>query len=104
MTFMLERTRRKKMNEEEIVDQDPYNNLGYGWMAYFNTLHIFTWLFLVLTAIMLPSYYFFAAPGGLKQVSHGYYNSVFMMGNFGFNKAVCVSTYVDLVGSDTTHL
>jgi len=93
----------KKMTDEELTNQDPYNNLGYGWMAYYNTLHIFTWLFIVLTLIMLPTYYFFAQPGGLKLVTHGYYNSVFMMGNFGFNKAVCASSYVKLNGG-STHL
>jgi hypothetical protein len=48
---------------------------------------------------MLPAFYFYASPAGLKLVTHGYYNSVFMMGNFGFNKAVCVSSYVSLAGS-----
>lgn len=33
-------------------------------------------------------------------MSHGYYNSVFMMGNLGFNKAACVSTYVTLDGNN----
>jgi hypothetical protein len=49
-----------------------------------------------MTVLMLPAFYFYAKSGGLKAVSHGYYNSVFMMGNLGFNKAVCISDYVQL--------
>jgi hypothetical protein len=61
---------------------------------------MFAWVYLLLTFIMLPAFIFYGQAGGLKQVSHGYYNSVFMMGNMGFNKAVCASTYVQLNGNN----
>ncbi len=83
-------------DQSEIDDEeyDPYNQLGYGWGAYFKTLTVFGWVFLLLSVLMLPAFYYFSAAGGLKQVTHGYYNSIFMLGNLGFNKAVCVSQYV----------
>jgi hypothetical protein len=49
-----------------------------------------------MTILMLPAFAYYAKYGGLKKVSFGYYNSVFMLGNMGFNKAECLSTYVEL--------
>jgi hypothetical protein len=47
-----------KQSEEENEDEnlDPYNQLGYGFIAYFNSMHIFGWIFLLLTVLMLPAY------------------------------------------------
>lgn len=45
---------------------------------------------------MCPSYFYYAKYEGLKSSSHGYYNSFVMLGNMGFNKAVCISNYVEL--------
>ena len=50
---------------------------------------------------MLPAFCYYDAAGGLAKVSHGYYNSRWMMGNLGFNKAVCVSDYVQLTANRT---
>jgi len=61
--------------------------------AYFDTLKVFGYLFVVLTIVMLPAFYYYAMHGGLYLGSHSYYNSIFMLGNMGFNKAVCVSSY-----------
>jgi hypothetical protein len=47
-----------------------------------------------MTFLMLPAFIYYAKAGGLELVSHGYYNSRWMLGNMGFNKAVCVSDYV----------
>jgi hypothetical protein len=46
--------------------------------------------------MMFPAFYYYAKGEGLMLVTHGYYNSIFMLGNLGFNKAICVSTYVTL--------
>jgi hypothetical protein len=51
---------------------------------------------------MLPAFYWYAQAGGLLDVTHGYYNSVFMLGNLGFNKAVCVSSYIQLNADNST--
>lgn len=51
---------------------------------------------------MMPAFYYYAVHRGLYEVTHGYYNSVFMLGNMGFNKAVCVSSYVELNANPTT--
>lgn len=92
----------KKIEEVDEEEYDPYNMLGYGFMAYFKTLRTFAVVFLLISVIMLPAFAFYAQAGGLKKVSHGYYNSVFMMGNLGFNKAVCESTYVALNANSAT--
>jgi hypothetical protein len=51
---------------------------------------------------MLPAFYYYAEHEGLRGISHGYYNTIFMLGNMGFNKAICVSSYVELNGNPTT--
>jgi hypothetical protein len=51
---------------------------------------------------MLPAFYYYAEHEGLRGISHSYYNSIFMLGNMGFNKAICVSSYVELNGNPTT--
>jgi len=57
-------------------------------------MQIFACMFLILTVIMLPAFGYYYSAGGLKTASHGYYNSAWMLGNFGFNKAVCISNFV----------
>ncbi len=90
-----------ELSEVEDEEYDPYTQLGYGWGAYFKTLNVFGWVFLLLTVLMLPAFYYYTKAGGLKAVTHGYYNSVFMLGNFGFNKAVCIAQYVELNSQPT---
>lgn len=91
------------MQVEELDDDyDPYNILGFGYQAYFSMLRILTWIFILITILMLPAFYWYAQAGGLKSVTHGYYNSVFMLGNLGFNKAVCESTYIQLQASSSS--
>lgn len=45
---------------------------------------------------MLPALIIYPSNGGLKSASHGYYNSMWMLGNMGFNKYACVTNYVQL--------
>jgi len=54
--------------------------------------------------MMLPAFAYYAKGAGLKTVTHGYYNSVFMLGNLGFNKAVCVSAYTSQTSVNPTDL
>jgi len=88
-------------DEEDTADYDPYGQLGFGFTAYFSSMQIFACLFLCLTVIMLPAFGIFASAGGLKTSSHGYYNSAWMLGNMGFNKAVCISNFVELNSTRT---
>lgn len=46
--------------------------------------------------MFIPAFSWYSSAQGLKSSSRGYYNSEWMMGNLGFNKAVCVSDYVQL--------
>jgi hypothetical protein len=59
-------------------------------------MQIFACLFLIITVIFLPALGIYASAAGLKSSSHGYYNSAWMLGNMGFNKAVCISNFVEL--------
>jgi hypothetical protein len=83
-------------DQDDHVDYDPYGQLGYGFEAYFETMNIFGWVFVLMSILFLPAFCYPASYGGLKTSSHGYYNSIFMLGNFGFSKQVCVSDYVQL--------
>lgn len=99
IVFEGEATSKKHFNipseeDEEHPDYDPYGQLGYGFEAYFETMNIFGYVFLLMSVLFLPSLCYAASYGGLKQATHGYYNSIFMLGNFGFDKQVCVSDYV----------
>jgi len=90
--------------EETDPNYDPYSALGFGWQCYFNTLSSFTILFVILTIVMLPCFYYNAQVAGLKDVSRGYYNSVYMLGNLGFNKAVCASKYIGFTSAQPAFL
>jgi hypothetical protein len=53
------------MLEEDHPVYDPYGQLGYGFQAYFSSLQIFSWLFLLLTVLMLPAFFYFDRAAGL---------------------------------------
>ena len=80
----------EERKDADINDDDPYGFLGYGWEAYFSSLQIFMWVFFLMSVLMIPAYYYYISYAGLRNVTLGYYNSVFMLGNMGFNKAVCL--------------
>jgi len=63
-------------------------------------LRLFGWVFIFFTLLFAPVFYYYGKAAGLQLVSHGYFNSVMMLGNLGFNKAVCVSTYVTLPATE----
>lgn len=52
------------------------------------------WVFILISVLMIPAYCYFGVYGGLKAVTLGYFNSVFMLGNMGFNKALCLQSYM----------
>jgi hypothetical protein len=82
--------------QAEAGDFNPYGMLGYGFEAYFNLMQNFSWIFLLICIFMLPAFCYYYSYAGLKSSSHGYYNSAWMLGNLGFNKAICVSQYVEV--------
>jgi len=86
-------------DDDERIDYDPYGQLGYGFEAYFSSMNIFGWVFLIMTFLMLPALCYYVKWEGLKTASHGYYNSMWMLGNFGFNRQICVSDYVELTAN-----
>lgn len=84
---------------EEHPDYDPYGQLGFGFEAYFKMMQIFACLFVLICIIMLPAFCYYYKYQGLLKSSHGYYNSAWMLGNMGFNKAACTSQYTTIDAS-----
>lgn len=82
--------------DDDHPDYNPYGQLGFGYEAYFSSMQIFAVVFAIMTLMFIPAYSFYHKPGGLASASHGKFNTFVMLGNMGFNKAVCVSDYVQL--------
>jgi len=80
--------------DENDESEDLYGSLGYGYQAYFSSLQKFGWFFVLMTIFFLPAFFWYKRPAGLKSSSHGYYNSAMMLGNMGFNRAICISDYL----------
>lgn len=38
-------------------EEDPLNELGFGFTAYFDMLWTLTWVFFVMSLIMIPVFY-----------------------------------------------
>ncbi len=89
------------MWDEDLPDFNPYGMLGYGYQAYFNTMRIFALVLVLMSILMIPAYIYYFKAHGLGYASHGKYNTAWMLGNMGFNKAVCVSDYVQLNSTRT---
>lgn len=84
------------MCDEDDANFNPYGLLGYGYQAYFSTLQIFGLVLLLMCILMLPAFSYYYKTHGIGSASHGKYNTAWMLGNMGFNKAVCLSDYVQL--------
>ena len=50
---------------KEHDSTDPYSRLGFGWVAYFNMLWVYTCLFLFFTILCLPVFSLFKKGEGL---------------------------------------
>lgn len=57
-------------------------------------MQVFSLVLVLMSVLMLPAYYYYYTNHGIGSSSHGKYNTAWMLGNMGFNKAVCVSDYV----------
>jgi hypothetical protein len=78
---------------DELAQQDPIANYGYGVFALKNLLWYMVVFFAFLTVIDLPAYIFY------RNVAYGYYNydgwldrlsiEKLSLGNTGYNTAVC---------------
>ena len=70
---------------------DPYNKLGYGFIAYFRVLHVFFCLFLLFSLMLIPVFYTYQSHSGLDMGSS---LEKYSLGSFGFSGTTCSSQYV----------
>ena len=89
-------------DEEDLSPEDPYNELGFGFKAWFNMLWTFILLFSLFTIIMLPALFIYGRTDGLYVESNAAKTSLakYSLGNLGFSGATCISQYVGLNGND----
>ena len=82
---------------EDVTPENPYNELGFGFTAYFNMLRTFIGLFLLFTVIMLPALYIYGRTDGLLIASNSKTEKAkYSLGNLGFSGSTCISQYVEL--------
>ena len=87
--------------DEDMTPENPYNELGFGFTAYFSMLRIFIGLFILFSLIMVPTYYIYGTTEGLHVDSNPRTEKAqFSLGNLGFSGATCISQYVELKGND----
>ena len=85
-------------NDEDLTPEDPYNELGFGFKAWFNMLWTFILLFSLFTIIMLPAMFIYGRTDGLYVESNAAKTSKakYSVGNLGFSGSTCISQYVGL--------
>jgi hypothetical protein len=80
--------------------ENPYNELGFGFTAYFNMLRTFVCIFVMFTLIMSPAMIIYGTTDGLTVASNAKTQKAkWTLGNLGFSGATCVSQYATLTGS-----
>ena len=81
----------------DATPENPYNELGFGFTAYFNMLQTFICIFLLFTVIMLPALYIYGRTDGLLIASNPKTaKAKWSLGNLGFSGSTCISQYVEL--------
>ena len=80
-------------NDEDLTPEDPYNELGFGFKAWFNMLWTFIILFSLFTIIMLPALFIYGRTDGLYVESNAAKTSKakYSLGNLGFSGSTCIS-------------
>ena len=88
----LESPLQQSNDDEDITPPNPYNELGYGFTAYFNLLRTLIWLFVLFTLIMMPAYYIYGSTDGLHiEGNPRTVKAKLSLGNLGFSGSTCIS-------------
>ena len=90
-------TLRTENEFEDATADNPYNELGFGFTAYFGMLRTFICIFFTFTIIMTPLLVIYGTTDGLVMESNPRTSKArYSLGNLGFSGSSCISQYVDL--------
>ena len=88
---------RGEDDHEDATPENPYNELGFGFTAYFGMLRTFICLFAAFTVIMSPLLIIYGTTDGIVIPSNAKtVKARYTLGNLGFSGATCISQYVAL--------
>jgi len=76
-------------NADIKLEEDPYRQVGYGINAYFDLTVQLSWMFCVMTIVMLPTMYIFSTMAGVKDISILYALDAYTLGNMGGSSVLC---------------
>jgi hypothetical protein len=87
-------TKKQSYKPPEDPNEDPYNALGFGMVAYRDLMLTLIYLYSVCTILMAPAFYYYTSGSGYGG-SFGSYDA-YSMGNFGYSQMQCTKVPVDL--------
>jgi hypothetical protein len=76
-------------------NEDPFNSLGFGVVAYLRMVKNLMIMFLLFSILIIPAIYLFVTNDGLTGLNN-YSKAQFSLGNLGFSRDVCRSVYLGL--------
>jgi hypothetical protein len=90
----------KKSSKPKIIGgnektEDPFNDFGFGIVAYFKLLYSLLGVFFIISLLMLVNISIFRS-SGLQSGSKGSWAQQYTMGNLGFSRSICVIQYLGL--------
>ena len=83
----------KKVGEED-EDVDPFQWFGHSIQVYFRMIEKLIYLFLFMTILFIPVFYFYSQGGAYNDYDWTMIN--LSMGNLGHAEPVCISIYPSL--------
>ena len=83
---MINKEIRKNVNSSE----DPFNNFGYGIIAYFKLLRSLMGAYFIISIMAVGLMHFFAQGDALAEDRNGMF-AKFTLGNLGFSQADCIN-------------
>jgi len=84
------------MNTTNARDDNPYNELGFGFVAYFRMIWCYTLLFSLFSVMILPVMFIYKGHDGFGQNSRVTNDATYSLGNMGFSDADCLIQYAVL--------
>lgn len=80
------------------LERDPYRQVGYGINSYFDITVQLSWMFCIISLVMLPTMLMFSTMAGLKDISTMYTLDAYTMGNMGGASVICNNIPVEIEG------
>ena len=96
-------SRTEEFDDFDATAENPYNELGFGFTAYFQMLRTFICVFVAFSVIMSPAMAIYGKTDGLVVASNPRTTKArYELGNLGYSGASCISQYVELAGQSGT--